>query len=212
MRVLLLRHGETTWSAEHRYQGATDTPLSDVGRRQAAALAERLRGVAFGEILSSPLQRAWDTAAAIAALHEAPLEADRRLREIGFGQWEGLTHDAICREAPARYLGWQSDPGEATPPEGEPMEEVLRRVGDLWREISALPRGVTIGLVGHGACLRALLCVALEVPTSAFWRFQLGAASLSELYVHAGGAKLVLLNDRNHLNDVGATPSGAHPF
>ena len=58
----------------------------------------------------------------------------------------------------------------------------------------------------------ALLCVALEVPTSAFWRFQLGAASLSELYVHAGGAKLVLLNDRNHLNDVGATPSGAHPF
>lgn len=212
MRLILLRHGETPWSAEHRYQGATDTLLSDVGRAQVAALAERLRGAAVNEFRSSPLRRTLDTAAAVAAHHEAPVVPDERLREISFGRWEGLTHEEIRRQAPERYARWQADPGVATPPDGEPLASVLERVGDLWREVVAQPQDATIALVGHGACLRALLCVALEVPTSAFWRFQLGAASVSELYVYDGRAKLLLLNDRHHLNANGAPPAGAHPF
>ncbi len=212
MRLVLLRHGETTWSAEHRYQGATDTPLSDAGRAQVAALAERLRGESFAEFRSSPLRRALDTASAVATRHEAPVTVDERLREIGFGHWEGLTHEEIRGQAPERYAGWMADPGDTVPPDGETMAAVLERVGGLWRELAGRPRDATIALVGHGACLRALLCLALEVPTAAFWRFQLGAASVSELYVHAGGAKLVLLNDRHHLNGTGATPAGSHPF
>lgn len=212
MRLLLLRHGETPWSVEHRYQGATDTPLSDVGQAQVAALAERLRGETFAELRSSPLRRALETASAVATHHEAPVVTDERLREISFGRWEGLTHEEIRRSAPERYLGWQSDPGVTAPPDGEAMASVLERVGDLWRELAARPGDAAIALVGHGACLRALLCLALEVPTSAFWRFQLGAASVSELYVYDGRAKLVLLNDRHHLNEIGAPPVGAHPF
>lgn len=212
MRLVLIRHGETPWSAEHRYQGATDTPLSDVGQAQVSALAERLRGESFTELRSSPLRRALDTATAVAMHHEAPVVTDARLREIGFGCWEGLTHEEIQRVAPERYIGWQSDPGTTAPPEGEAMAAVMERVGDLWRELAGRPRDAAIALVGHGACLRALLCLALGVPTSAFWRFQLGAASVSELYVYDGSAKLVLLNDRHHLNAAGAPPPGAHPF
>lgn len=212
MRLFLLRHGETIWSAEHRYQGATDTPLSALGRAQAAALAERLRGEPFAELRSSPLQRALDTATAVAARHDAPVVVDGRLREIGFGRWEGSTHEEIRRQAPERYAGWQADPGITAPPEGETMASVMRRVGELWRELADRPADAAVALVAHGACLRALICLALEVPTSAFWRFQLGAASVSELYVHTGGAKLVLLNDRHHLNDMGALSAGAHPF
>ena len=212
MRLLLLRHGETTWSAEHRYQGTTDTPLSDLGRAQAAALAERLCTERVTAFLSSPLQRALDTAIAVAARHHAPVLADERLREIGFGRWEGLTPEEIRTQAPERYAQWMADPGNTAPPEGETMTEVMRRVGALWREVTSQPFDGTVALVGHGACLRALLCLALEVPTAAFWRFQLGAASVSELYVPDGSAKLALLNDRHHLDDMGVPPVGAHPF
>jgi broad specificity phosphatase PhoE len=212
VRLLLLRHGETTWSAEHRYQGVSDTLLSDLGRAQVAALAGRLRGESFTEFRSSPLRRALDTAAAVAAQHDAPLVVDERLREIGLGRWEGLAHEEIQRQAPERYAGWLTDPAKTIPPEGEAMEAVMRRVGDLWREMASRPDDVTLALVGHGACLRALLCLALEVPTAAFWRFQLGAASVSELYIHSRGAKLVLLNDLHHLNGTGTPPPGALPF
>jgi len=209
---LLLRHGETPWSTEHRYQGVSDTPLSDLGRAQVAALAERLRDEPLTELRSSPLRRTLDTAAAVASYHEAPLVADEHLREICLGRWEGLSHEEIKRLAPERYAGWLTDPGKTMPPEGEAMEAVMRRVGDLWREMAARPRDATVALVGHGACLRALLCLALEVPTAAFWRFQLGAASVSELYVHGRGAKLVLLNDLHHLNGSGTPPPGDLPF
>lgn len=211
MRLFLLRHGETPWSAEHRYQGTTDTPLSALGSAQAAALAERLRGEAFTELCSSPLQRALDTAAAVAAHHDVPVAVDERLREIGFGRWEGLTHEEIRRDSPERYAGWQADPGVTVPPEGETMASVMHRMGELWRELVGQPADAAVALVAHGACLRALLCLALEVPTATLWRFQLGAASVSELYVRRARAKLVLLNDRHHL-DGGASPGGEHPF
>ena len=91
IRVLLVRHGETDWNAQRRYQGQTDVPLNEAGRRQADALAERLAGEEISAVLSSDRQRARQTALAIAAPHGLPVQEEPRMCEIALGDWEGLT-------------------------------------------------------------------------------------------------------------------------
>ncbi|MBI4759502.1 MAG: histidine phosphatase family protein, partial [Chloroflexi bacterium] len=123
MRLLLVRHGETDWNAEERYQGTTDVPLSAQGRAQAQALTSRMAGEVLDAIYASDLQRAWQTAEVIAAPHGLPVRPEPRLREIDFGAWEGLTFDEIRQRRPAakawpgslRGLGrcWMTLPGRA---------------------------------------------------------------------------------------------------
>src|SRR3990172_8873638 len=112
LRLLLLRHGETAWNRERRYQGWTDTPLSAEGLLQAEAAARELKEHAFAAVYASPLRRARDTAAAIAAPHRLEVETDPAFKDLGFGQWEGLTLD----EARAGFPAGPGRRGRARPP------------------------------------------------------------------------------------------------
>ena len=126
LRLLLLRHGETAWNRERRYQGWTDTPLSAEGLLQAEAAARELKEHAFAAVYASPLQRARDTAVAIAAPHGLEVETDPAFKELGFGQWEGLTPDQVNRRFRNGYAKWMASPSSVvtgapeSPPEPTP--------------------------------------------------------------------------------------------
>lgn len=199
MRLLLARHGRTAWNAERRFQGQRDVPLDQEGRLQADALAHRLSDEPIDAIFASDLRRAWETAEAIAALQRLPVQPEPRLREIAFGEWEGLTTDEIEQVSPGWMVAWQNDPREAPPPGAENLDQVTRRVGAAMADIVARHQDETVLIVAHGGVLRVLLCMVLDLPPDAFWRFRFELASLSQVNVCESGSTLNTLNDTAHL-------------
>jgi probable phosphoglycerate mutase len=154
-KVYLARHGETEWNRMGRWQGHTDVLLSDSGRAQARALAERLRVVGFGRILSSDLARARETAEIVARTIGIPAPAlDRDLRERAFGLFEGLTRDECAARFPDEWALYRADPTRI-PPGGEPHDQVVTRMA------MAVRRGASdaapILMISHGGSIRALL-------------------------------------------------------
>ena len=202
MRLLLVRHGETAWNAEQRYQGQSDVPLSQRGHEQAAALARVLTAETIHALYASDLQRAWATALAVATPLGLPVHKEPRLREITFGQWEGMTTAEIqARDAETLAL-WRTDPARIAPPGGETLQQVATRVRAAFDSLIATYQEQTIMLVAHSGTLRVLLCLALGFPVQAYRRFALNPTSLSELYISDQGAVLTRLNDTRHLTEV----------
>jgi broad specificity phosphatase PhoE len=158
MTIFLARHGETEWNRVGRWQGKTDIPLSDVGRSQARALAERLRDRGVTEIFTSELSRARETAEIVAeALGVTRFSIDPRLGERGFGCFEGLTREECAEqhaEAWARYLADR----RTTPADGEPQEQVVARmVAALTAVAESVDRTGYVLIVSHGAAIRSFL-------------------------------------------------------
>jgi probable phosphoglycerate mutase len=201
MRLVLVRHGETIWNEEGRLQGATDVPLSQRGRAQAARLAERLAGQTFAAIYASDLRRASETAAILAASHDLPVRLDPRLREQSKGVWEGLTWPDIEERYPDDLARWEVDRDH--PPGGaESASAVEARVRAALAAIRAAhPGDEAVLLVGHGMTLRTLICVALGIDSFVGRNLQLDNTSLSKLHIGADGAALVRLNDTCHLRN-----------
>ena len=194
MRLILVRHGETGWNAQRRYQGWSDLPLNKVGLQQADALAAHLADEQIGAIYTSDLERAMQTAQCIAERHGQPVIADLRLREISFGDWEGLTFDEIRTRWPGEVDAWLGDSLHVAPPGGETLAQVAERVQGALDDIDGENAGQTVLLVSHGGPLRVLLCLALGLEAQAHWRFRLDTASVSELGVYDGEATLAKLN------------------
>lgn len=194
MRLILVRHGETDWNTQRRYQGWSDSPLNDVGVRQADLLSARLAGEQVGAVYTSDLQRAMQTAQAIAMQHALPAIADPRLREMSFGGWEGLTYEEIRARWPDEMDAWLCDPLHIAPPGGETLVQVADRVRGALDDIVGKGADQAIVLVSHGGPLRVLLCLALGFAVQAHWRFRVDVASVSELSIYDGEATLVRLN------------------
>ncbi|MBC7325685.1 MAG: histidine phosphatase family protein, partial [Moorella sp. (in: Bacteria)] len=110
IRIYLVRHGETEWNNNGRYQGHTDVALSVSGRRQAELLRERFRSIPLDSVYSSDLSRARETAAVIAAPHGLTIKTEEAFREIDFGFWEGLTYQEITARYPHEWERWRQDP------------------------------------------------------------------------------------------------------
>lgn len=190
--LLLVRHGETAWNAENRWQGQCDIPLNDRGRVQARALGERLARLwERGELprptqlVSSDLDRAVETAALLAT--GLPLARDIRLRERGFGSWEGKTHAEVGHA-----------PGSAARAEdAETLESVWERVTAC---IESLEGCVLV--VGHGGALRAALAHAAGHTHAGMRHFTLGNTSLSVVRYEHGVGTLVRVNDTAHLENL----------
>ena len=199
VRLLLIRHAATAWTAQGRFQGQTDIPLSPHGRRQATALAQRLRAETLYRLYASDLQRAWETARAIAAPHALPVHAEPRLREMAFGRWEGLTYAEIQQQDAQSLAAWEHDQLHSAPPGGETLLQMTERVRAAYVDMLAAGQDKTVGLVAHGGPLQLLLCLALGLPPQAYWQVAVSPASLSELCVYEQGAILTCLNDTHHL-------------
>jgi broad specificity phosphatase PhoE len=155
---LLVRHGETDWNREGRFQGHADPPLNDLGRAQAAELATALAGEEVAAVYSSPLERAFETAELLAAprgLAAVPVEG---LREIDVGSWQGLTRAEIEARFPREFRRWL-DYGRGWN-DGETYEEMGERVVAALRELATRHEQERIMVVTHGGPIRAALALA----------------------------------------------------
>ena len=152
-QLLLIRHGETEWNTEGRIQGFRDIGLSERGRRQAQVLARHLQGRPLDAIYASDLSRAIETAEPLARERGAAVRIDPRLKERGFGLFEGHTYAEAEANWPQEYAIWrQRDPGHAVPG-GESYRDARVRVLAVLGEIAQRHAGQTVAIVTHGLSL-----------------------------------------------------------
>jgi len=198
--TVLLRHGDTELSPEHRFSGARDLPLSANGTRQAKAAACRLAaGGPIDAVVSSPLQRALATAAIAASELGRTAVIDDDLRETDFGDWDGFTLAEIQERWPGAARAWRSDPEEA-PPGGESFAETAHRVNRACDRLLSNYSGQNVLVVSHITPIKILLCRALGVPLGTLYRLYLGSACINEIQWHARGfAAVHRVNDTSHL-------------
>lgn len=164
-KIVLWRHGQTTWNVERRFQGATDIPLDDTGREQAVRAARLLAALNPAVIIASPLQRAADTARTLGDVAGLPVTFDPDLSERGGGEWEGLTGDEIRTRYPSQHAIWQ-------PPGGETTEQVAKRVtAAIERGLGRLADGGLLVVASHGAALRLGMLRWLGFPEELWSRF-----------------------------------------
>jgi alpha-ribazole phosphatase len=199
IKLFLVRHGETDWNINYRFQGQTDVPLNEKGREQAEAITQRLASQEIQAIYASDLSRAWDTAVTIAANHKIEISPEPRLREASFGQWEGSTYAEILTLDPAAIKAWREDIANFSPPGGEILNQIAERVNAVYQEIIANHADQNILLVAHGGSLQILICLLIGLPVENFWQFNLDHCSLSKIFVYDEGAIINLLNDTSHL-------------
>ncbi len=168
-KLVLIRHGETDWNLEGRYQGQSDIPLNANGMLQAKELAEMLRAQHFDAIYSSDLLRARLTAEILARTTGAPLHVDPRLREINQGQWEGMLFSEIRQRYPELIAQRRNDPLSVIPPGGESIEQVRERVlAALKAIVTAHPDG-EVAIVSHGLALAIIKVHLSDLPISNVW-------------------------------------------
>jgi broad specificity phosphatase PhoE/ribonuclease HI len=178
-RLFLLRHGQTELSVQRRYSGRGNPPLTELGRRQADAAAEYIaaRG-GITAVLTSPLQRAHDTAAAVAKALNLDAVVDDDLIETDFGEWEGLTFGEAAERDPQLHRNWLRDTAIA-PPSGESFGSVRARVERVPGRIIAEHPGAAVLVVSHVTPIKTMLQIALDAGPSILYRLHLDLASLS---------------------------------
>jgi probable phosphoglycerate mutase len=192
-RLLLLRHGQTELSVQRRYSGRGNPALTELGRRQADAAARYLaqRG-GISAVFASPLQRAYDTAAAAAKALGLDVTVDDDLIETDFGSWEGLTFAEAGERDPELHGRWLRDTGTA-PPGGESFDAVADRVSRVRDRIVAAHQGTTVLVVSHVTPIKMLLREALDAGPGVLYRLHLDLASLSIAEFYSDGASSVRL-------------------
>jgi broad specificity phosphatase PhoE len=160
----LVRHGQTDWNVEGRWQGHTDLPLNAVGREQTEILVESLANIHFDAIFSSDLDRAYETAYAVGKQHGIKVHIEERLREINLGEWEGLTGEEIQRLYPAEWQDREMFPLEARPPGGESMFELAVRIIPAVTDIARRYPSGRVLIVSHGVALAVIICHTQGLP------------------------------------------------
>jgi probable phosphoglycerate mutase len=194
---MLVRHAATEHSGR-RFSGRNELALSELGERQAVALARRTFPDAAA-VVSSPLERARQTAARIADALGVEVSTNDGIVETDFGAWEGLTFDEVQRGWPTELTAWLSNP-DAAPPNGESFSTVAVRVRRARDELIAKQPGGTVVVVTHVTPIKTLLRLALDAPVIAMSRLHLDPASVSIVDYYADGTPSVrLVNDVSHL-------------
>ena len=199
-RLLLLRHGQTELSTQRRYSGRGNPALTDVGRRQAEAAAQFLAQKGGIEaVITSPLQRAYDTAAAAAKALGLDVTVDHDLIETDFGAWEGLTFGEAAERDPELHRRWLRDTSVA-PPDGESFDGVAERVRRAQARIINEHQGQSVLVVSHVTPIKTLLRMALDAGPGILYRLHLDLASLSIAEFYPDGvASVRLVNQTSYL-------------
>lgn len=198
LHLMLVRHGESEWNAQRRYQGQSDVPLSALGRRQAELVAERLAGQKIDAVYASDLQRAWETAGPIAEKNGLQVVSEPRLRELKFGVLEGLTFEEAEAQYPEMIAAWLEDFNR--PPEGAETIDVFNaRCASLLEELKQNHDEQVVLLVAHGGSLSEILREVLGLSREKRWYLEMENTSLSEVLIAETFVSLKRLNDTCHL-------------
>jgi broad specificity phosphatase PhoE len=178
--VFLVRHGVTAWHAEQRVLGQRDVPLSAEGIEQARAVATALSGVKLGEVLSSPLQRAVQTAEIIGRQVGIEVARDPRLIDFKLGRWTGMSYAEVS--ATSEYQRFLREPQAMSIPGGESFDEIQRRsVAAIEQALSDSPSGDAVAIVTHAGIIRVLLSHYMGSPPANYHRIRVSPGSMSIL-------------------------------
>jgi len=199
-RLLLVRHGQSTWNAERRIQGQLDPPLSVRGVAQACELAERLRGHRLAGFYCSDLTRTRQTAELIAGTVEAEPVPDRGLREIMLGEWEGKTRDELIAEYPDLWARWAEEPDWDIVPGAEGARPFAHRVTATLARLRERHRHGDVLCVTHGGVIHVGLLDVLSRPSRGIFPFLIENCSLTVIQHANGRAVVTKVNDTCHLS------------
>jgi broad specificity phosphatase PhoE len=162
-QLVLIRHGQTQWNREGRWQGQADPPLNAFGRRQAHRTARALRGGGLDRLYSSDLRRALETAHIIGAELGLAVIPEPRLREINLGRWQGMLSADIEAHYPDEFRRWHTSPVTTRPPDGEDLHILAARVLEAISEIALRHRDQRVGVVAHELPIAIALSHAQDV-------------------------------------------------
>ena len=213
-RVYLIRHGATELSAEDRFAGETDVPLSDVGREQLRRLADRLAGEPIAAVYASPLGRTMETGRILAQPHGKPVTPVEGIREISHGRWEGKRRAEVEKEYPEEYARWEQDPYSFAPTGGETGLAVTARALPALLTVVSANLGGQILVASHKATIRLLIGSLLGFDLRRYRdHLDQSPASLNILdFRDVGHARLSLFNDTSHYSpspsETPSIPSG----
>jgi probable phosphoglycerate mutase len=201
--IILIRHGETAWNAERRLQGHLDIPLSAEGERQAQLLAAALAADQIDLVVSSDLQRARQTAQAVATARGMLLHTDPGLRERCYGGFEGLLYAEIEQRFPVEFAAWQGRDVDGTLPDGKNRGETFRQffaraTNAILARANAYP-GQTLAVVAHGGVLECAYRMALDLPLETPRDFKVYNASINRFRVEEGRLVLESWGEVSHL-------------
>ena len=201
MKLVLIRHGETEWVRQRRYQGSSDVALNRHGILQARATGKALKELKPKVIYSSGMKRAYQTAQEIARICRKKITVDKRLNELCFGKWEGHKHSKISDLFPGASKAWYSANWESCPPGGESLKSLRQRIHSFLSDLSKHhSKNSTYVVVSHGGPIRMFLIEILNVAPNVFWTFRVDPASISTISLTLKRKELILLNGQCHLN------------
>ena len=198
-RLLLVRHGESTWNRLHRIQGQLDPPLSELGRKQAQLLARRLAVQGPRVLYTSDLRRAAETAAPIVELTGIEPRTIPELREIFLGEWEGLQTEEVGQRFPDAWARWTDEPSWDLVPGGEGGAAFEARVGAALERIFDEHPHEEVVVVTHGGVVQIALHGVVGRPSRGFFPFRIANASISIIEKRGGRMVIDRVNDVGHL-------------
>ena len=197
-RIILARHGQTEWNLQYRFQGRTDIKLTETGKSQAQALASRLSSWPVEIVYTSPLERAYYTAEAVAKRHKLTPVILPELEEINFASWEGESILGLEKNQHSVFSAWRSDPFFYPPEGAETWERLYARIsiavkiflgGDYKR----------IVVISHGGIMRALYAVFVGLNPHKVWNIEVSNCSMSGIEMRRGRPTLIFTNDDLHI-------------
>jgi broad specificity phosphatase PhoE len=201
VRIILVRHGHVDWLAPERFRVRAELPLSDLGRRQAQAVARYIAATWKPDaVYTSPLGRCRETGAEIAAPFRLELRPVDGLADIDYGEWQGLTRDEAQERWPDETELWFRTPHIAAIPGGETLAALLSRASAALRDILWRHPDQTVVLVGHDSVNRVLLLFALEAPLSRYWHLRQDPCGVNELFFDNGSFIIGSINQTQHLS------------
>ncbi len=170
MKIYLTRHGETEWNLEGRLQGSLDAKLTHKGIEEATMLGKRLKDVEFDMIFSSPLSRALDTATIIKGDKDIEIIANDNLKEMSFGDWEGMLHKEIKESHDERYNNFWMNPHLYEPLNGESYDEFTDRIHQVINEILEHKDKKNVLVVAHAGVVKAFYKILKNLSINEFWK------------------------------------------
>jgi phosphoserine phosphatase len=198
--IILVRHGQTRWNLVEHIRGQADVPLNETGLAQAEAVSRRVaRQWSPTAVYASPLSRAIRTAEVIARPFGLAVQVTSGLLDMNFGQWQGLTVDAVRARWPELGSAWYSVPHMVHVPGGETLADVRARGMATVRELCATHVDETVVLVGHNAINRVILLGVLGLGNECFWRIGQDPCGINVFEFAHGAFTLEAMNDTGHL-------------
>ena len=199
-KFFIVRHGETKWNIEGRTQGQGDSALSDKGKLQAHKLGNHLKNLHIDFIYSSELGRTIETSEIISGLVGKEVTYDKRLREINFGKWEGLSIDEIKTNYEDIYTVWRNRPHEAIIPDAENLVLLKERMLECILDLNKKHKDANILIISHSMSIKVLLLTLIGSDISNIYKIAQDNTALNVVEFREYGPVIIKLNDSSHLS------------